>query len=91
MHNFSFPLSLKILKLNLQMLSVELHYALGKVETLEKEMSVLNKEREDLLARVKELDTGLELQNDFQVPYTNALFVEGTCNKKKKRGKTWSR
>jgi hypothetical protein len=68
--NFFFPLMLQTLKSNLDTLSMELDCARGKVNTLEKEMIILSKERDDLFTQIRGLDTRLEPENDFQVRST---------------------
>ncbi|KAJ6380823.1 hypothetical protein OIU77_029673 [Salix suchowensis] len=54
------------LKSNLDTLSMELDCARGKLNALEKERSILSKERDDLLTQIGGLDKRLEPENDFQ-------------------------
>ena len=56
-----------MLKPDSEMLSLEHNCVHEDVKMLKKELSFLNKDREDLLIRIKELDTIPELSNDFQV------------------------
>lgn len=49
---------------------MELDCARGKLNALEKERSILSKERDDLLTQIGGLDKRLEPENDFQVRST---------------------
>lgn len=83
---FSLSLSLQILKSNLEVSSVDLHHARTKINELEEELSVLNKDRENLLARVEELAAGFESQNDIQVSHTNTFNEEVVFSKSVEKG-----
>lgn len=65
-HSLTLFFVLKMLNSNLDMLPVEHNHACEDVQML-KELNFLNKEREELLMRIRELDTRSELSNDFQV------------------------
>lgn len=65
-HSLTLFFLLKLLKSNLEMLSEEHNHACDDVQML-KELNFLKKEREELLIRIRELDTRSELSNDFQV------------------------
>ncbi|KAK4835581.1 hypothetical protein QYF36_011554 [Acer negundo] len=56
----------EMLKSKLETLSLELHHAHEKVDTLQKELSCLSTEREDLLAQIRKSDIGSDQSNDFQ-------------------------
>ncbi|KAK3228736.1 hypothetical protein Dsin_000617 [Dipteronia sinensis] len=58
--------SQEMLKSKLETLSLELHHAHEKVDTLQKELSCLSTEREDLLAQIRKSDIGSGLSNDFK-------------------------
>lgn len=56
------------------MLSLELHCAHKKLEILQKELTFLSKEREDLLVQTRELDKGSDENNDSKV-FASVCFV----------------
>ncbi|CAK7340219.1 unnamed protein product [Dovyalis caffra] len=73
--------SQEMLKSDLDTFSMELDCARGKVNALEKEMSIVSKEREDLLSQVKALDTRLEPQNNFQNLQNQLLSITSERDK----------
>ncbi|KAK0592909.1 hypothetical protein LWI29_027637 [Acer saccharum] len=56
----------EMLKSKLETLSLELHHAHEKVDTLQKELSCLSTEREDLLAQIRKSEIGSDQSNDLQ-------------------------
>ncbi|KAL5812063.1 hypothetical protein ACOSQ3_027013 [Xanthoceras sorbifolium] len=66
--------SQEMLKSKLETLSLELHHAHEKVDTLQKELSCFSTEREDLLAQIRKLDIISDQSKDFQ-NVTNRLLV----------------
>lgn len=73
--------SQETLKSNLDTLSMELDCARGKVNTLEKEMIILSKERDDLFTQIRGLDTRLEPENDFQNLQNQLLSITSERDK----------
>ncbi|KAH9680261.1 hypothetical protein KPL71_026489 [Citrus sinensis] len=69
----SYP-SQEELKSKIEMLSLELHCAHKKLEILQKELTFLSKEREDLLVQIRELDKGSDENNDSK-KIINQLFI----------------
>ncbi|KAK9289712.1 hypothetical protein L1049_007871 [Liquidambar formosana] len=63
-----------ILKSSFETLSLEHRHACEEVEKLQKELSFLNKEREELPIRITELDAGSNLFNEFE-SLKNQLLV----------------
>ncbi|KAA8517248.1 hypothetical protein F0562_017500 [Nyssa sinensis] len=59
-------MSQEILKSKLEMLSLEHRHACEEVDKLRMELNVVSKEREDLSTRIRELDAGSVLIEDFQ-------------------------
>lgn len=56
------------------MLSLELHRAHEKAERLQKELTFLSYEREDLLVQIRKLDKGSGQSNDLKV-FASVCFV----------------
>ncbi|XP_061965316.1 LOW QUALITY PROTEIN: kinesin-like protein KIN-7O [Populus nigra] len=73
--------SQETLKSNLDTLSLELDCARGKVNTLEKEMIILSKERDDLFTQIRGLDRRLEPENDFQCLQNQLLSITSERDK----------
>ncbi|KAL9411491.1 hypothetical protein AB3S75_045150 [Citrus x aurantiifolia] len=63
------------LKSKIEMLSLELHCAHKKLEILQKELTFLSKEREDLLVQIRELDKGSDENNDSKKTINQLLIV----------------
>lgn len=63
------------------MLSLEHHRACEEVDKLQMELKMLSKEREDLSARVSELDSSSAHTSDFQVNCTliGSTFTMKIC------------
>lgn len=64
------------LKSNIEMLSLELHRAHEKAERLQKELTFLSKEREDLLVQIRKLDKGSGQSNDLKIEKQQRYVVE---------------
>lgn len=72
---------LQMLKSDSEILSLEQNCVQEDVQMLKKELSCLNKEREYLLVRIKELEAISELSNDFQVSSKCIIFLRKLCLK----------
>lgn len=67
-----------MLRSNLEKLSLELHCAHEKVDTLQKEIIYLSKEREDLLLQIRESEKESGQSNDLKVSAFVCLVAELT-------------
>ncbi|GLT88112.1 hypothetical protein SLE2022_061510 [Rubroshorea leprosula] len=64
----------EMLKSNSEKLSLELHHAQEKVDSLQQELSFIKRERDDLLVRIREMDTGSIFSDEVQ-DIKNQLLV----------------
>ncbi|KAF8403637.1 hypothetical protein HHK36_011741 [Tetracentron sinense] len=63
-----------IIQSKFEMVSQEHHRACDEMEKLQKELSVLNKEREELSVKIREMNKGSDFSNEFQ-DLKNQLLV----------------
>lgn len=76
---------LQMLKSDSEILSLEQNCVQEDVQMLKKELSCLNKEREYLLVRNKQLEAISELSNDFQVSSKCIIFLRKLCLKRNRK------
>lgn len=74
-----------MLKSDSEILSLEQNCVQEDVQMLKKELSCLNKEREYLLVRNKQLEAISELSNDFQVSSKCIIFLRKLCLKRNRK------